>query len=273
MGLVPSPPGKVEAEAVLFGNRDVLGALGRRAPQAARRQDVDDLPGADDLAEPGPHDRPADRRGDPGAHPRCRRRPPRSAPIEMLELVRDPLAGAAHRRLSAQPVGRHAPARHDRHGAVLRAVAADRRRADHRARRHHPGPDPRPAQRPAAAARHGDPDHHPRSRRHRRGGRRGAGDVRRQDRRERRSTPCSPIPSIPTRSACWARSRASTSTASGWPPSRARCPAPTTSPRAAASRRAARSPTGVAASSRRRCAISAPGHQVACWKAPVELAS
>ena len=29
----------------------------------------------------------------------------------------DPLAGAAHRRLSAQHVGRHAPARHDRHGA------------------------------------------------------------------------------------------------------------------------------------------------------------
>ena len=43
--------------------------------------------------------------------------------IEMLELVRIPSAGAAHRRLSAQPVGRHAPARHDRHGAV----AASRR--------------------------------------------------------------------------------------------------------------------------------------------------
>ena len=56
------------------------------------------------------------------------------------------------------------------------------------------------------------------------------------------------------------------------PPSRARCPAPTTSPRAAASRRAAPSPTGAAARSRRRCATSRAGHHVACWKAPVELA-
>ena len=40
----------------------------------------------------------------------------------------------------------------DRHGARLRARAADRRRADHGARRHHPGADPRPAARPAAAS-------------------------------------------------------------------------------------------------------------------------
>ena len=145
MGLVASPPGKVEAEAVLFGDRDVLRPLGRRAPPAARRQDVDDLPGADDLAQPGPHRSASRSSRRSWPTPRCRRRPPRARAIEMLELVRIPSAGAAHRRLSAQPVGRHAPARHDRHGAVLRAGAADRRRADHGARRHHPGADPRPA--------------------------------------------------------------------------------------------------------------------------------
>jgi ABC-type glutathione transport system ATPase component len=46
--------------------------------------------------------------------------------------------------------------------------AADRRRADHRARRHHPGADPRADARAAARARHGDPAHHPRPRRERR---------------------------------------------------------------------------------------------------------
>jgi ABC-type microcin C transport system duplicated ATPase subunit YejF len=42
------------------------------------------------------------------------------------------------RRLSASPVRRHAAAGDDRHGDRLQATAADCRRADHRARRHHP---------------------------------------------------------------------------------------------------------------------------------------
>ena len=58
-------------------------------------------------------------------------------------------SGAAALRLPAPAVGRHEPARHDRHGDRLRPEAPHRRRADHRARRHHPGADPRP---PAAAA-------------------------------------------------------------------------------------------------------------------------
>ena len=46
-----------------------------------------------------------------------------------------------------------------------------------------------------------------------------------------------------------------------------------TSRRAAASRRAARSPTGAAAQEPPPLRDIAPGHQVACWKAPVEVAS
>ena len=38
------------------------------------------------------------------------------------------------------------------HGARLRAAHPDRRRADHRARRHHPGADPRPDPRPAGSS-------------------------------------------------------------------------------------------------------------------------
>ena len=46
------------------------------------------------------------------------------------------------RLLPAPALGRPAPAHHDRDGADARAGAADRRRADHRARRHHAGADP-----------------------------------------------------------------------------------------------------------------------------------
>ncbi len=46
-------------------------------------------------------------------------------------------------QLSVRAVGRHAPAGDDRDGAGLPPGAADRRRADHRARRHHPGQHPR----------------------------------------------------------------------------------------------------------------------------------
>ena len=58
--------------------------------------------------------------------------------------------------ISAPVVRRPAPAGHDRHGAGQRPRAADRRRADHRARCHHPGADPRAcwrASRPNAASR------------------------------------------------------------------------------------------------------------------------
>ena len=47
--------------------------------------------------------------------------------------------------LPAPDVGRPVPARDDRHGHRLQSEAADRRRADHRARRDHPEADPRPA--------------------------------------------------------------------------------------------------------------------------------
>ena len=58
---------------------------------------------------------------------------------------RHPRAERAARRLSARALRRPAAARDDRDGARLRAQAADRRRADHRARRHHAAPDPRAA--------------------------------------------------------------------------------------------------------------------------------
>ena len=58
---------------------------------------------------------------------------------ELLDLVGMPDAGAPARRLSAPALGRHVPARGDRHGDRLQPLGADRRRADHRARRHGAG--------------------------------------------------------------------------------------------------------------------------------------
>ena len=53
-------------------------------------------------------------------------------------------AGSPGTRISAPTVGRHAPARNDRHGIGLQPEIVDCRRADDGARRHDPGTDPRP---------------------------------------------------------------------------------------------------------------------------------
>ena len=71
------------------------------------------------------------------------------------------------------------------HGARVQPEAADRRRADDRARRDDPGADPRADERAARAARDVDPADHPRPRRRRRDVRRRRGHVRRPGRRAR----------------------------------------------------------------------------------------
>ena len=134
--------------------------------------------------------------------------------------------------LSARVLRRHAPARDDRDGAVVLAEAADRRRADDRARRDDPGADPRRAA-PAARrdGRRGDP-RHPRPRRRRRhrrpGGRHVLGPGGRAGHARRAS---STTRSTPTRGGCWGRSRGSTRDRSqrlpaipGMPPSLLRPP-------------------------------------------------
>ena len=70
-------------------------------------------------------------------------------------------AGTATDAISASAFRRHAAAGGDRDCAVLRAETADRGRADHRARRHHPGADPRSPGARAAPPAHGDDHHHP----------------------------------------------------------------------------------------------------------------
>ncbi len=72
-------------------------------------------------------------------------------------------SGAPRQGLSVRNVRRHVPARDDRDRACRQAVAADRRRADHRPRRDDAGRDHGSGQRSRQGTRHGDDLHHPRS--------------------------------------------------------------------------------------------------------------
>ena len=73
-----------DINSTLRGRGDLQGQgpardLGRRDAELPRRRDRDDLPGPDDVAEPGLPDRRADRRGDPHARADRQARRRRSA--------------------------------------------------------------------------------------------------------------------------------------------------------------------------------------------------
>ena len=100
-------------------------------------------------------------------HSRMKRAEAKARVIELLNLVGINDPERRLRFLSAPAFRRPAPARHDRHGARQRSRHPHRRRADHRARRHHSGADPRADRRSPPPSRHGGGLHHPRPR-HRR---------------------------------------------------------------------------------------------------------
>ena len=152
---------------VRFEGRDLLTADEASLRARARARDLVRLPGADDVAEPGLHRRPPDRRG-AAPPPRPRRAEAHDRTRRAARARRHPRPGAARRRVPAPALGRHAPARDDRDGGRLQPEGADRRRADDGARRDDPGGDPRPHARHPRAPRHRDPPDHARPRRRRR---------------------------------------------------------------------------------------------------------
>ena len=142
--------------------------------------------------------------------------------VEMLQFVGHPRCQATGQGVPAPAVGRHAPARDDRDGPLDQSGPAHRRRADDRARRHHPGADPRAHEGDADPERDGHHADHPRPRRRGRDGPRRRRHVCRQDRRAgRRGDRVRAARTTRTRRACSRRSRASASGAPGSRSSRA----------------------------------------------------
>ena len=105
--------------------------------------------------------------------------------LSLLMQVGIPSPVERYEAYPAPALGRHAPARHDRHRARLRPSPAHGRRADHGPRRHGAGADPRPARPAPARPRHGHGPRHARPGRRRHAHRRDHRDVRRQRRRAR----------------------------------------------------------------------------------------
>src|SRR6266568_5905894 len=156
-------------------------ARSQGAARDPRQPDRDGVSGADDVPEPGVHRGRPDRRGGgraPGALPQGRA----PAGHRHAPARGHPRPRGAGGRLPAPAQRGDAPAGDDRHGAHLPPEAPHRRRADHGARRHDPGADPRAPRPPAGGPRHGGHADHPRPRRRGRQRRSGDRDVRWADR-------------------------------------------------------------------------------------------
>ncbi|CAA9226960.1 MAG: ABC transporter, ATP-binding protein (cluster 5, nickel/peptides/opines), partial [uncultured Acetobacteraceae bacterium] len=136
-----------------------------------------DLPGPDDDAQPGPADRHADDRDGAGARARFAGRGA-AAGARRARPGRHPEPGRAAAELPAPVLRRDAPARRHRHRAAAQAGRHRRGRADHGARRDHPGADIGGGAEAVPRDRHGDDLDHARPFRGGRPRGRHRGDVR-----------------------------------------------------------------------------------------------
>ena len=157
--------GNVSGGKVEIDGRDVLAHERGRAAQAPPEHGLDGLPGARPGAEPHAQGRAPGGRG-----VRARRRSEGAGARPLAGDARegpDLQSGRGDESLSPPAVGRNAPARGDRDGARLGAVAADPRRADDRARRDCRGRGPRSDLGAPTRVRHVVPVHQPQPRRDR----------------------------------------------------------------------------------------------------------
>ena len=181
LGLLPPENSIIDpASRIMFARPQRRRAAARRSAQSARRGDLDDLPGADDVAEPGVHRRLSADRGAAAAHGNVAGGGAQAGG-RAARRGRHPRSRVQGQRLSVADVGRPAAARDDRDGDRLRAEAPDRRRAHDRARRHDPEADPRPHRRAAEEAPDVGALHHARPRGRRRDRRPRRRDAQRRD--------------------------------------------------------------------------------------------
>ena len=118
-----SDPGRVVGGSVKLDGRDLVGLDEAGIAPDPRQRHLHDLPGADDVPQPGHDHRPADRRGaDPA--PAHVAQGGRGAGHRDVAPRRHPRAPAARQGVPPPAFRRHAPARHDRHGARLQSEGA-----------------------------------------------------------------------------------------------------------------------------------------------------
>jgi hypothetical protein len=112
MGLLPSSA-QITGTARYLG-QDLMTCPNARCADSAATH-LDDLPGPDDVAEPGLHDRRPARRGRPGLHEAGAPRPAKPAPSRCWRSSGSP-SPSSGRQLPPRVLGRHAPAGDDRDG-------------------------------------------------------------------------------------------------------------------------------------------------------------
>ncbi len=143
MRLIPSPPGKIVAGEILFEGEDIL-KMSDNEVRKIRGKEIamifqDPMTSLNPVLTVNRQICEAIQ-----LHLGMNKDQARARAIELLKMVGIPNAEAARRSVSAPVLRRYAPARDDRHGALLQPEAAHRRRADHRARRDDPGADSGP---------------------------------------------------------------------------------------------------------------------------------
>ncbi len=148
MRLIPDPPGRIVSGSIILKDRDLL-ALDEDEIRQVRGNDIAMI-----FQDPMTSLNPVFRVGTQIAetivqHQGKSKDEAWAMAVELIEKVGIPDAEGARQAVPLRVLGRHAPARHDRHGDLLQPRHPDRRRTHDGARCDHPGADHRRGERDA----------------------------------------------------------------------------------------------------------------------------